>query len=141
MFSLEPVFNLKLAPVLPLLLLVYLFPANAAEPQNPQKYPVIRPPDESFPSTIEGMHNISTFLCRVRSERMQPDVTLEINFEKQTVNEISALMSPIEIRWVRTGSRGRVSYYRLNRKTGFLQINNAHAVNQSTGWCERIENR
>ena len=124
-----------------LIMFAVSLPANAVDSTTADEKPVVRPPDDSYPNTIEGMGQVSTFLCRLRSSRLQPHVTLEIDFDKKKVNEIPALISPVEVQWVWRGSQGRSVYYRLHRKSGFLQGVSALSNEQTTGWCERIRNR
>lgn len=121
---------------------IVMSPVHAAETAPAGKKPLVSPPDDAYPPRFEEMENVSTFFCHTRFDKgMQSNLTLEIDFGKHTVNETPAMISPLDIQWIRTDARGRSFMYRLNRHSGFLQGGAIREQNQMTGWCERIQNR
>ena len=80
--------------------------------------------------------------CHIRtSGGIQSNVTLRVDYKKNTVNERPALISPFDIRWTRLNSKGRNTLYKLNRASGLLEGGIAGSPTQVTGVCQQIPNQ
>jgi hypothetical protein len=87
--------------------------------------------------------DLKTFFCHYRhlGSNMQSSVTLEIDMSKRTVNDVPAMITPMDIQWIRVNARGYSTYYRLYRQSGILEGRASRQITQVTGRCDSVPNR
>ncbi len=127
----------------PLIALLFsLSPLGVWAVAEPAAKPPLISPARANQANSGGLDELVTVSCHNQFARGIPSIiTLEIDFRRRTVNETPALISPIEIQWIRINSRGLSTYYRLNRYSGTLEGKTARQLTRVTGHCDPIPNR